>query len=113
MIDYLICNGMQVDRMVFFDNGIDLRRKPHGADENRERRNTISKCRLKPRGNSGLIAKGVAKGVFTRRPVLFFIYYTRLYRACWQFGKWLSQIVCLMSVDSRGEGRWPGAGAGA
>jgi len=33
MIDYLICNGMQVDRMVFFDNGSDLRRKPHGADE--------------------------------------------------------------------------------
>ena len=32
MIDYLICNGMQVDRMVF-DNGSDLRRKPHGADE--------------------------------------------------------------------------------
>jgi hypothetical protein len=33
MIDYLICNSMQADRAVFFDNGGDLRRKPHGADE--------------------------------------------------------------------------------
>ncbi|AFK70682.1 hypothetical protein YSA_07236 [Pseudomonas putida ND6] len=37
-----------------------------------------------------MIAKGIAKGVFTRWPVLFFICYRRLYTACWQFGKWLS-----------------------
>jgi hypothetical protein len=38
-------------------------------------------------GNSGLIAKGVAKGVFTRWPVLFFICYTKVVHgllAIWQ-----------------------------
>ncbi|SPO57139.1 conserved protein of unknown function [Pseudomonas sp. JV551A1] len=64
------------------------------------------------RGNSCPVSKGVAKGVFTRRAVLFFICYRGLYTACRQFGKWLSQIVCLMSVDSRREARWPVAGAG-